>query len=70
MHLRLDLHSFLPSFAIVDTAGEHDNKRAREVCAGLEEGEVVVFDITVDVKEGPAAAPVKAPVTITTACEP
>ena len=23
MHLRLDLHSFLPSFAIVDTAGEH-----------------------------------------------
>ncbi len=23
---------------------QHDNKRAREVCAGLEEGEVVVFD--------------------------
>jgi hypothetical protein len=22
MHLRLDLHSFLPSFAIVDTAGQ------------------------------------------------
>lgn len=44
MHLRLGLNSFLPTFAIVDTAGEHDNKRAREVCAGLEEGEVVVFD--------------------------
>ncbi len=44
MHLRLGLQSFLPTFAIVDTAGEHDNKRAREVCAGLEEGEVVVFD--------------------------
>ena len=44
MHLRLGLGSFLPTFAIVDTAGEHDNKRAREVCAGLEEGEVVVFD--------------------------
>ncbi len=29
MHLRLDLRSFLPSFAIVDTAGQHDNKRAR-----------------------------------------
>ncbi|MFN0129697.1 MAG: IS4 family transposase [Verrucomicrobiales bacterium] len=43
-HLRLDLHSFLPSFAIVDTAGEHDNKRAREVCAGIEAGEIVVFD--------------------------
>jgi hypothetical protein len=44
MHLRLDLHSFLPSFAIVDTAGQHDNKRAREVCAGIAPGEIVVFD--------------------------
>jgi hypothetical protein len=44
MHLRLSLNSFLPTFAIVDTAGEHDNKRAREVCAGLKAGEVVVFD--------------------------
>ncbi|MCX6894063.1 MAG: IS4 family transposase [Verrucomicrobia bacterium] len=44
MHLRLDLHTFLPSFAIVDTAREHDNKRAREVCAGLQPGEIVVFD--------------------------
>lgn len=44
MHLRLSLNSFLPTFAIVDTAGQHDNKRAREVCAGLEDGEVVVFD--------------------------
>jgi hypothetical protein len=44
MHLRLDLHSFLPSFAIVDTAGQHDNLRAREVCAGLLSGEIVLFD--------------------------
>ncbi len=44
MHLRLGLNSFLPTFAIVDTAGEHDNKRARELCADLQEGEVVVFD--------------------------
>ena len=44
MHLRLGLNSFLPTFAIVDTAGEHDNSRAREVCAGLQDGEVVVFD--------------------------
>ncbi len=28
----------------MNTAGEHDNKRAREACAGLQEGEVVVFD--------------------------
>lgn len=44
MHLCLGLNSFLPTFAIADTAGEHDNKRAREVCAGQEEGEVAVFD--------------------------
>lgn len=44
MHLRLSLNSFLPTFAIVGSAGEHDNKRARELCAGLKEGEVVVFD--------------------------
>ncbi len=43
MHLRLDLHSFLSSFAIVDTAGQHDNKRAREVCANIASGEIVVF---------------------------
>ena len=39
MHLRLDLHSFLPSFAIVETAAHHDNKRAREVCADFAEGD-------------------------------
>jgi hypothetical protein len=44
MHLRLDLHSFLPSFAIVDTAGEHDNRRARQLCASIADGEVVLFD--------------------------
>lgn len=44
LHLRLGLNSFLPTFAIVDTAGQHDNKRARELCATLGQGEVVVFD--------------------------
>lgn len=44
MHLRLDLHSYLPSFAIVGTARDNDNKRAREVCAGIADGEIVVFD--------------------------
>lgn len=43
-HLRLDLQSFLPSFALIDTAKHHDNKRAREVCAGLRAGEIVLFD--------------------------
>lgn len=43
-HLRLDLHTFLPRFAIVDTAGEHDNRRARELCAAVRAGEIVIFD--------------------------
>ena len=43
-HMRLNLQSLLPSFVIVDTAGEHDNKRARELCAGIKSGEIVLFD--------------------------
>lgn len=44
LHLRLNLRNFLPAFAIIDTAKHNDNKRARELCAGLHEGEIVVFD--------------------------
>jgi uncharacterized protein (UPF0261 family) len=40
----MDLQSFLPRFAIVDVAREHDNLRAAEVCAGLRDGEIVLFD--------------------------
>jgi hypothetical protein len=43
-HLRLNLQSFLPRFAIVDTARHSDAKKAWEVCAGLLAGEIVVFD--------------------------
>lgn len=43
-HLRLDLQSFLPRFAIIDTARHHDARRAREVCAGIRAGEIVIFD--------------------------
>lgn len=43
-HVRLDLQSFLPRFAIVDTARDNDNKRARELCAGIKAGEIVIFD--------------------------
>jgi len=44
LHLRLNLQCFLPAFAIVDTASHNDNKRARELCAALQAGEVAVFD--------------------------
>jgi len=43
-HLRLDLQSFLPRFALVDTARHNDARRAREVCAGVKAGEIVIFD--------------------------
>lgn len=43
-HLRLNLQSLLPQCVIVDTAGEHDNVRARELCAGIAAGEIVIFD--------------------------
>jgi len=43
-HMRLNLQSLLPNFVIIDTAGEHDNKRARELCAGVRSGEIVLLD--------------------------
>src|ERR1017187_9371646 len=43
-HVRLNLQTFLPRFALVDTAGEHDNLRAHELCAGVQAGEIVIFD--------------------------
>lgn len=43
-HLRLDLRSQLPRFAIIDTARDSDATRARELCAGIRPGEVVLFD--------------------------
>ena len=43
-HVRLDLQTFLPRCAIVATAGEHDNRRARELCAKVQAGEIIIFD--------------------------
>lgn len=43
-HMRLDLQTFLPRFAIVKSANSHDSKEARGVCAGIGAGEIVVFD--------------------------
>jgi hypothetical protein len=43
-HLRLNLQSLLPGFVLVDTAAEHDNLRARELCADLKSGEIALFD--------------------------
>ena len=43
-HLRLNLESFLPRFAVVKAANSHDAKEARVVCADILAGEIVVFD--------------------------
>jgi hypothetical protein len=43
-HLRLNLQNLLPGLVIVDTAAEHDNRRARELCADLKSGEIALFD--------------------------
>jgi hypothetical protein len=44
MHLRLDLHSFLPSYVLVKSASTNDLAQSYEVCAGVRAGEIVVFD--------------------------
>ena len=41
---RLNLQSFRPHFAIVGAAREPDSVRARELCAGVRAGEMVLFD--------------------------
>lgn len=43
-HMRLDLGSFLPSFAIIEEAAHHDDSRARQLCAALRDGEIALFD--------------------------
>ena len=43
-HLRLNLQSFLPACAIIDTAKFHDSTKAKSLCAGLQDGEIAVFD--------------------------
>src|SRR4051812_13753585 len=44
LHLRLDIQTHLPKFAIINTANEHDSRQAAVVCAGVRSGEIVVFD--------------------------
>jgi hypothetical protein len=44
LHLRLDLQSFLPGFAIIEEASHHDDTRAPALCANLQAGEIALFD--------------------------
>ena len=44
LHLRLDVGSRLPAFAVVEDAAHHDSVRADALCAGLKAGDVCVAD--------------------------
>jgi hypothetical protein len=44
MHLRLDLHTFLPKYVLVKSANTSDLVEAYELCADVKAGEIVVFD--------------------------
>lgn len=43
-HMRLDLQTFLPSFAIVKEASTHDAVDAPSLCKDIKAGEIVIFD--------------------------
>lgn len=45
LHLCLNLQCLLPAFAVVDSAKGHDNTKARQICACIQSGEIVVFDM-------------------------
>lgn len=45
LHLRLNLETFLPAMAVVDSARGHDSIHATRLCAGLKAGEIAVFDM-------------------------
>jgi hypothetical protein len=44
LHVRLDLHSLLPRFVLVESAKAADSIRAAELCAGVKAGEIIIFD--------------------------
>lgn len=44
LHLRLNLQTFLPSFAVIEEGAHHDSSRMMALCAGLQPGEIAVFD--------------------------
>lgn len=43
-HMRLNIGSMLPTFAVVESAAPHDSKRADALCAGMKDGDVLLAD--------------------------
>lgn len=44
LHLRLNLQTFLPSFAVIEEGSHHDSSRMIALCAGLQPAEIAIFD--------------------------
>ncbi len=43
-HMRLNIGTMLPAFAVVEDAAHHDSKRADVLCEGLKDGDVLLVD--------------------------
>jgi len=43
-HMRLNIGTFLPTFAVIEDAAHHDSVRAGELCAGMVAGDVLLAD--------------------------
>ena len=43
-HMRLNVGTMLPAFAVVEDAAHHDSKRADALCEGLKDGDVLLAD--------------------------
>lgn len=43
-HMRLNIGTFLPTFAVVEDAAHHDSVRAATLCAGMADGDVLLAD--------------------------
>ena len=44
LHMRLNLQTFLPGFAVIEEGSHHDSSRMLQLCAGLYAGEIAIFD--------------------------
>jgi len=44
VHMRMDVGSTLPAFAVVESAAHHDSKRAAALCEGMKDGDVLLAD--------------------------
>jgi len=44
LHVRVEVQSHLPRFAVITSGGQHDARQATALCEGIRAGEIAVFD--------------------------